>query len=412
MIQVQPALAPAPVSSIGFDEDWALNGPMIAWTQSSPWQGSETGGSACKPNLAALQGAIGELYERTAFTHLEFATERRTLRNLGCPRLSAAFFHAFNETLAAPIFQHVTPVPSPAQVAERKAALPDHAFQVCPVFNLYDGRQATAPEIVMSMRTPHPDVAFYPVSDSVGCSFHTDATTGLLKASLEFVERQALLLHWLKGYCLHECTVTAAALPRCQQPLFERLACAGTLRFFQISPFEGLAVILAIFSAPADHPVRFSVASSADLTEQDALCGALLEMWQSYRFQLHHLDATNSNERRDVYEVNFMEANNPQSAARFHAWRADLPQFPLRSEAAPANPIQFMGRVLHGAGLDPWVFAFPFGRGSRTCMALKVFDPSGFLNMSVAHTNQHNPWAERFNLPWIEANCASTLPFP
>lgn len=401
MIQMEPVMSPSPISQAGWLPSEFSRGPALAWVKTDPRGMSMEEGSACAPSSEVFDKAVGELIERRAFSQLFNvpSTSSLTLNQLANQDLGRSLERSFLQTAQ--------------QEISNPADLSRHPFKMIEVMNLFSGISSAYPQVIPSLHGEHPDRNWYPVSDSVGCSAHTNPQDAFNSAWFEFIERQSLVLNWLTGYATAEWELSPhPGLSAESRQVLKTLLLLGNIRCFQISPFNSIFVVLLLFQGRKNQFVRYCVASGAGLCPLATLDKTLMEMWQSFCFMYNQSHQVNSSLPLDIYQSQFLQANKVSSAERFHVWHEPLQKHKLEN-LTPTR--QNLLDTLHELKrISPLLFLFctTISRGSTLYCIMKVTSPDFFLNMSIPDLNLHNPFLARSGLNLIPGQANQPLPFP
>jgi hypothetical protein len=402
MILSVPAMAQTGPSTIGWCREAIDSLPMNTWALPAANRNPAAEGGGCGGGWSAVLAAGGEFAERAWF-----------FNQAHCQPADCAPMTIGERLAAGPAADWQRALQQIAEPAVQPT-IASHHFRWRRAWHLFSGNETWVPEVVVSLRSGHPDRAFCPVSDSCACACHPQPTAAIQSAVLEWCERQALLSQWLAGHLRHELD-TAACAARANDPSSQRiiqfLATGGRLRLFDIGLWPEIPVILALFQGNAGNPVQFVTAAAAGISHQQALAKVLCEAWQSYRFMLISSgDPSSANRKGDLYEESFLAANLPTSAERFAAWANTAPPivldaprksagfpWPAIRRALPCDPILFQASAMHGGKLH---------------LFCKVLSPQSFLNLSPPHSNVLNTIVESFGFTICPNKSREFIPFP
>ncbi|MBK4716993.1 MULTISPECIES: YcaO-like family protein [Tenebrionibacter/Tenebrionicola group] len=256
-----------------------------------------TPSSAAGETLKSIQGAIGEYFERRHFFNEIVAGDEKTLYEMMAPAAADAFTEAFVQTSSL-----------------TEDAVRTHRFKTTRAFNLFSLEKQEIPAVIIALDniTAADDLKFYPDRDTCGCSFHGNLNDAMDGALCEFMERQSLLLYWLKGKANTEISGDVITGINYIDEILVALRAEGELRIFDITlpGAPGHAVLTLYGTTNKCSKIKYSTGLSYSGSLKKALCKSVTELWQSYICMHNFLIGGYTDEDIiDSYQRHFMSCN-------------------------------------------------------------------------------------------------------
>ncbi|WP_255473745.1 YcaO-like family protein [Pantoea sp. paga] len=196
-----------------------LNRHMPAFSQVWDYE-RITPASAAGETLKSIQGAIGEYFERRHFFNEIVAGPEKSLSEMMPAKAAEAFTKALMQTSS-----------------HSEAMVKTHQFKTVRAYNLFNLEKVEIPAVLVALDniTAAPDLKFYPDRDTCGCSFHGNLESAIEGALYEFMERQSLLLYWLKGAANFEISQDLVTGVGFVDEVLFSLRSEGEIRIFDIT---------------------------------------------------------------------------------------------------------------------------------------------------------------------------------
>ncbi|EBR8158347.1 microcin B17 processing protein McbC [Salmonella enterica subsp. enterica serovar Newport] len=260
-----------------------------------------TPASAAGETLQSIQGAIGEYFERRHFFNEIVAGGEKKLDEMMVPSAADAFTKAFVQTSLL-----------------TKDKIRNHKFKTVRAFNLFNLDKQEIPAVIVALDniTAADDLKFYPDRDTCGCSFHGNLNNAIEGSLNEFMERQSLLLYWLKGKATAEISREIITGINHIDEILLSLRSEGEIRIFDITlpGAPGHAVLTLYGTTNKSSQIKYSTGLSYADSLKKALCKSVTELWQSY-ICLHNfiIGGYTDDDIIDSYQRHFMSCNEYQS---------------------------------------------------------------------------------------------------
>jgi ribosomal protein S12 methylthiotransferase accessory factor YcaO len=330
----------------------------------------------------ALIPAFGEFLERkiAESNYRDRANQKATLSEIPDPILVRSISHMLS------------------QVSLESKNIEKHEFEFTKCLNIITGEVLLAPRIFFSVSPSHKDVKHMPERDSSGGSIHSIPSESYQRSLFEYVERQSLIaahtFKYHKNSILLKSEITR--LKTTIRQLIEYFTSIGKLYLADISVFDGIYVIAAVFSSDYG-PVKYAIGSSGHLDPNKALEKAILELYQSFVLMLTVHDSSDginyetkreslppyslifcdSNHSKTVFEFSFSEKTNPITIGDF------LDQ--------NIGTLDYLHKSISGLTNYLLLFSMTFDLGSEIFIFNKVFSPDLFLSINVGgNINKQN----------------------
>jgi hypothetical protein len=198
------------------------------------------------------------------------------------------------------------------QVQIHDQGLENHSFNMAPVIRLHDKKKCDYLYNAVSLNPIRDDAGYLRYNDSCSCATHHNLEKALANSLKEYIERQALVGSWMSKRYRYavDAEVLMAITPFTH--LIEQLIDNGSLYIYENAiNLPGYSIIIFYFSKSSDDLVQYSVGASAGFSLEDALHGALNELWQCYCFQYNSESSTTLNEKAGSdYHLNFQQCNH------------------------------------------------------------------------------------------------------
>lgn len=225
-------------------------------------------GSGVGKPLKAVCSSLGESYERNHFFHDIISTGQSCfIKKL--PKVEADSCYSFLQ-----------------QINNNKTGFYNHSFKTTNFVNLANGESRELPSILLDLSHRNSeDLKWLSVRDSTGQAGHADPESSLMASTLEFLERQALILSWLYKRPARRIEAKSALRSPESLNIYNFFDQVGSVKLFDISIESlGIRVVLALFfTSDSSSEVQFAIGSSGGLTLEAACDSALTELWLSYQ---------------------------------------------------------------------------------------------------------------------------------
>jgi hypothetical protein len=167
------------------------------------------------------------------------------------------------------------------------------------------------------------DDRFMPIRDSSGCALHSSKAAAEAGARRELYERQSLTAFWYFNHVNFAWEPNDDLLPRISaslQRMVDVLRALGRVILFDISLVRPYRVVLAVFVSKQGKVV-FSSGAAADLSLQDAMTKAVIELYQAFVLMDQLVDCSTIflSEDGPVDEISnyYLKCNNAQTVNDF-----------------------------------------------------------------------------------------------
>ena len=360
---------------------------VVPGSRVDDWPAAAGGVGRSRP--FAEHAAIGEALERysASVCRLEYADER-------APSMRIEDFSLFSDQQ-----RRAKDFPF--------AELYDVPMPFARVHSLRDNSECWVPAALVGI-TGHPAV-----STSNGLATAASATTALLRALQELIERDAFMVSWL-----HSVTGRRVALDeRYTQPVLER---GGDVRCVDVTPsYSPWPVAVVGGSLPLRGKARFALGAACRETWSEAVEKAYLEWAQGTVFVSAYLAAHSDLAYRDAHDVHSFQDHAAYYSVRPDEW-GRVPLFKGPEVEAPVEAVAGGGWETLHRGVEKL-----FGARIRlfyrdlTSVDLRQLGlwTVRVLSPDLTPLHFHEPWAflggrtreVEWRFPWVER---STLRFP
>ncbi|OOE46021.1 YcaO-like family protein [Salinivibrio kushneri] len=310
---------------------------------------SQTAGSACDAGINSKISALGEYLERDFLYHGVPSKGKCSVTELSKQELALLPFPAS--------FQH---------------------FDYVTVEPLMASGTLRIPRSLISLNTS--DDADTHFRDTSGCALGRDQAHARLSASLEFIERQSLIISWhTQSYQAR--LSHAEILDSCEgkkKKLFERFTRSGKVVML-LNTLPGVSCYSGVMLYRSGREVKYAVSSACALTLSGLVNKLVAEMWQSYLFIYNNLGADRAIER-DYYKAHFLSMNQPET---FELWGEDLSCLPtITPQKCPDYTPEAFYHSLSTLDARLYSYQEQTQDGFWFC---KFLSPDFFPHMSAAH---------------------------
>lgn len=225
--------------------------------------------SAVGRTVESLQSPIGEYFERKHFFNEISPTKIDKLYNVMNDEHANSFLDAILQT---------------SNKSEQD--IKNHSFKLVDAFDYFNLEKLHIPAVMVALdnKSVLDDLEFYPARDTCACSCHTTLQKSIYGSIDELIERQSLIISWLKMEAKKELLITEKVGEPILDNIIDRLKANGTLKIYDITlnDLPGYAVLSLYGCSDNSATVKYSAGLSYSLEFNKSLRKSLLELWQSY----------------------------------------------------------------------------------------------------------------------------------
>lgn len=311
---------------------------------------SQTAGSACSPDINSKISALGEYLERDFLYHGVPSEGKYSSNELSDQEVALLPFSTSFQNL-----DYVTV----------------RQFMTSKTFRI--------PRSLISLNASGETITHF--RDSSGCALGRDQEHAQLSASLEFIERQSLIISWhTQRY--------QAVLPHAQifdqcegekKILFKRLVRSGKV-IMVLNTLPSVSCYSGVMFYCSEGVVKYSVSAACALTLSDLINKLVTEIWQSYLFIYNSCGSARAIER-DYYKAHFLSMNQTKT---LDLWGINVPHLPALNlqQCQDYTPKEFY----HSLGvLDACLYCY-HAQTQDEFWFCKFLSPDFFPHMSAVHT--------------------------
>lgn len=345
----------------------------------------------------AIRGAYGEFFERNHFMLNVLPACRARLDKVSEP-VRAGLLNVFNAV---------------KKTADNPA---EFDWRLVTVNNLFNEKEDLYPYVFLSLyNDSHEEAAFLPHADSSGCAAHNTKARALYKATMEWLERQALVAGWALKRAKRE--IDAAALRHIKgfTGLADELLNNGELHVYDLAHgLPGYAIVITYFAKSSQDTVQYAIGASFDLNCEKAMAGAMGELWQDY-YYLYGADAYQE-VMKDLpgvsYNFEHIKDNKPQTRDLIPFKSLPFNQRLKFSDVQALPTIDWNEALNKIKVISSAVVYYHYHDKMRDLHVAKVHSPDFFLHMSLAHPNNvDNLYARSVGIA-SDKPLSGRIPFP